>query len=287
MTQAKEILENNNVLKQALTANPAMVNGIISIIAKRMADEKEAFERKCSSLTLDYINVVTNGYTPLVYASLKGYTDVVIDLIKKGADVNVHTENGTALFNAANLGRTEIVKILLKEGANVNLGGYMSPLQVAAKQCYPEIVRLLIDNGADIYAKDPKGKDIFALVNIFPHTYELQKKTQTIEVLNTKVFEDYSSTLNKRPKNERYDSFKHDYGFFCLKLRPFGFSVQEKMDASEALKNFLLGNQPPSSLAPHLKALKNGKLGQIFERYVTVFPELASDNILSSISRPS
>ena len=57
----------------------------------------------------------------------------------------------TPLYYAALNGRTEVVKYLIERGADVNetLSNRMSPLHVAASK-YKEIVLLLVNNGADV-----------------------------------------------------------------------------------------------------------------------------------------
>ena len=79
------------------------------------------------------------GYTALMYASRDGYTDIVKLLIEAGADVNapaismffvINTvfgqkfgetlEGFTALMAASEYGHTDIVKLLIEAGADVN-----------------------------------------------------------------------------------------------------------------------------------------------------------------------
>ena len=64
----------------------------------------------------------TGGSTALITASVFGKTEIALDLIKAGADVNmVNNEGSTALHSAAFFCRTEIVKALLENGADKNI----------------------------------------------------------------------------------------------------------------------------------------------------------------------
>ncbi|WP_188093748.1 ankyrin repeat domain-containing protein [Sulfurimonas xiamenensis] len=89
--------------------------------------------------------------TPLMVAARYGHTEIMEILIENGADVNVKSDEGyTALMRAARNGKTDAVKILLLNHADVNARNFggMSALKFAAG-CYPDIVQILLDNGAD------------------------------------------------------------------------------------------------------------------------------------------
>jgi ankyrin repeat protein len=64
--------------------------------------------------------------TPLAYACMLGYVDVVTFLIEKGADVNgrMSRDGYTALFWAAKSNQIEAVKTLLNSGAKANILTY-------------------------------------------------------------------------------------------------------------------------------------------------------------------
>jgi ankyrin repeat protein len=80
-------------------------------------------------------------------------------LIAKGADVNQQNSYGySALHVAAASGDAKVVKLLLEAGANVNARNPTgSALARAAQQGNAEIVRLLLQAGADVEAKDDSG----------------------------------------------------------------------------------------------------------------------------------
>jgi ankyrin repeat protein len=71
------------------------------------------------------------------------------------------------LLNACWLGNTKKVKTLIAEGANVNVVTYRNatPLLVAAKGGYIEIVKLLIEFGGDVNAKDEDGNTALHLIS--------------------------------------------------------------------------------------------------------------------------
>ncbi|EDO07434.1 Ankyrin repeats (3 copies) family protein [Babesia bovis T2Bo] len=73
--------------------------------------------------TPELVNVRTpSGITPLHVAADRGHIDVVMCLLKYGADMNVVDDNGdTPLLTAAAAGNRDIVDLLLRGGADQSL----------------------------------------------------------------------------------------------------------------------------------------------------------------------
>lgn len=100
--------------------------------------------------------------TPLSIACSFGQTDAARYLIEKGADVNFIPQysksdfGSTALTGAISSGSLEIVKLLIQHGANINENdpneGY--PLTVAAFFRSKVILEVLLKNGAEVNGKD-------------------------------------------------------------------------------------------------------------------------------------
>ncbi len=99
------------------------------------------------------------GMTPLIQAAINGNGEVISMLLDAGADPNTTTlEGDNAILNAAKTGSVMGVQALIEAGANVNsLDGYLfqTPLMWAASANQAEIVRLLIDNGANMDFRSP------------------------------------------------------------------------------------------------------------------------------------
>lgn len=105
-----------------------------------------------------------DGFTPLTYASLHGYTDCVELILERGADIDKLDRHGnTALVNACHSGSLACVQTLLARGADVNApsnpdgpdgisyswSSGITPLWVAASRS-PEILEALIHAGANL-----------------------------------------------------------------------------------------------------------------------------------------
>ncbi|KAL8450876.1 hypothetical protein Emag_002982 [Eimeria magna] len=92
-----------------------------------------------------------SGKTPLFVAASLGNLAAVELLIDKGALVNAEAEGGgTPLHEAVYAGKTDAVKLLLAHGATVNkVSSLGTPVQIAAVTLQLEILKLLLEAGAD------------------------------------------------------------------------------------------------------------------------------------------
>ena len=126
------------------------------------------------------------GYTPLMYAIWSGKTENVKFLIDKGADINKCDKYGyTPLIWAARSVDYDIAKLLIDRGADVNAKnkeGYSALLYAVGANCgdwahadycrtnadsgsviAADIIKLLINNGADINNNNPEGGTLLGL----------------------------------------------------------------------------------------------------------------------------
>lgn len=114
-------------------------------------------------LLLDHqakINAKTSdGFTPLMCAVERDHTEVVELLISRGANVNLKGQHGTALHIASS--NVEIARLLLVNGADMrcrNAFLHETPLMVAAYGKSLDVVRLLLDAGAEPNDTDRSGE---------------------------------------------------------------------------------------------------------------------------------
>jgi ankyrin repeat protein len=103
------------------------------------------------------------GVTALMSAARGGCSACVRLLLENGADAKVRTNAGlTALHFAAFKGDLAMVKALLEAGAPVNVADDrgLTPLIMAAnsRSKDPDVVRLLLEHGADLQLKDSLGR---------------------------------------------------------------------------------------------------------------------------------
>ena len=117
-------------------------------------------------------------FTPLMVSAYNGHTEIVRELIRRGADVNFITNKGdSAIENAAHVGHLEVVKVLIAAGAVITDGvfthviknGHIAILKylltmirppqdaVFDAVCYnqPHTIRVLAKAGADMNFQNP------------------------------------------------------------------------------------------------------------------------------------
>lgn len=92
------------------------------------------------------------GMTPLMMAAVRGHTNVIRHLLKKGANARARAgmgNNRTALIFATESGNVNAVRALLSHSNLRAMGSNRrTALTVAASTGYPEMIRLLVRAGA-------------------------------------------------------------------------------------------------------------------------------------------
>jgi len=159
--QLTKAIRENDILQVALLlAKTPMDKYFLGILLLRACSE----DFTCIDLFLDMgadIDFNPAGMTPLMYACQRGSTDVVRDLLERGANPNKTDKNNlTALHRACNRGYLDIVKLLIEKGAQIDVrySDGITPLHIACIHGYADIVEFLINNGADIGILTPDGR---------------------------------------------------------------------------------------------------------------------------------
>lgn len=98
--------------------------------------------------------------TPLMKAAEGGHPPIVRLLLDRGAAIDVRNlEGATALTKAVAANRARVARLLLDRGAAVAVAsGAATPLAIAAFNGSDDLVRLLLERGADPNATDRTGK---------------------------------------------------------------------------------------------------------------------------------
>lgn len=102
-----------------------------------------------------------SGKTPLIFASIICYPEVVSSLLEAGAYPNTTDADGYTPLMSIRRNVPEVVKLLLSAGANVNAKNKKgeTALMLFSISGYQEIVKLLLAAGAYVNEKDNKDGD--------------------------------------------------------------------------------------------------------------------------------
>ena len=198
MSEAKFIqaIQEGNIdtVKTCLLENPSLINtkteqglsvlllamyyrknDIVNILLEKK-NEYDFFEAAASG-RLDFVKkhlenqpeilnqFAVDGFTALGLSCFFNQKEIASFLLQKGADPNIASNNDfkvAPLHSAAAISQIEIVNILLQNGANVNAkqSSGVTALHSAAHNGATDIVKLLLQNGADKKAKTEDGKSV-------------------------------------------------------------------------------------------------------------------------------
>src|SRR5688500_16599936 len=144
------------LLKKAADVNAAQGDGMTALHWAAMNGDAELAEMLIVAGANVRATTRLGSYTPLYLASQQGHGPVIQALIAAGADVKAGTPNGTTpLMVAAASGEIDAVRILIENGSDVNAKDGVraqTPLMYAAASNRAAVVELLASKGADLTA---------------------------------------------------------------------------------------------------------------------------------------
>ena len=200
---------NMDMLKLLLDAG-VNVNAMDNLHETALYKAAENGDIDAVRLLLDYGADVNLGReTPLIAAlsdDSKNMHAIVQLLIDNGADVHRCTDTSlwsTVMLAAVN--HPECLPLLIEAGADINyvcrgITDYYSytALMWAAEDGVTESVKILLENGADIHAKNKRGKTALDLAMTNQHT----EIVQLLQAAGAKNSEDYSPQTEKKKSEE-------------------------------------------------------------------------------------
>uniref|UniRef100_A0A3B3UGB7 Ankyrin repeat and SOCS box containing 2 n=1 Tax=Poecilia latipinna TaxID=48699 RepID=A0A3B3UGB7_9TELE len=173
------------LLSQKADANKPGKTGMLPlhIAAQRGSDTYLCLFSRIVSMLIPVTSkarVRRTGISPLHLAAERNRDDVLEMLIEAGFDVNAQLSEermrlyedrrSTALYFAIINNNTEAARMLLAAGADPNLDMFR-PLMVASRMGCIQIVKLLVEHGADINAAIPTHPTTFPAVYMFSMKY--------------------------------------------------------------------------------------------------------------------
>ncbi|MFZ2197216.1 MAG: ankyrin repeat domain-containing protein [Thermodesulfovibrionales bacterium] len=157
-----------DLLKQGADANARDDNGCTPI-ARAASGGYLSTVKLLLKNRADVNTPCNHGPNALSLASSRGQEAIVRLLIEKGADVNRRGQQGWyPISDAIEAGHAGILRALIEHGAQINISySYHTPLIHAAGRGRAEIVKILLDGGADVRAIDQNG--MTALLRAIDH----------------------------------------------------------------------------------------------------------------------
>lgn len=142
------------VLERGLNPNTRDPNGETGLIVAMRYEATRVGTLLMDQPGIDLEAKAPNGNTALMMAAFRQNKPVVLDMIKRGAQVN--QKGWTALHYAAAAGSVEIASILLEHHAYIDAESPsgMTPLMMAAREGQEQVVELLLKEGADATLRD-------------------------------------------------------------------------------------------------------------------------------------
>ena len=144
------------LLKQAADVNAAQGDGMTALHWAAMNGDLELAQMLIFAGANVRATTRLGTYTPLYLASQQGHGKLIEALVKAGGDVKAGTPNGTTpLMVAAASGEVDAVRVLIDNGADVNAKDGVrnqTALMYAAASNRPAVIALLASKGADLKA---------------------------------------------------------------------------------------------------------------------------------------
>ena len=127
---------------------------------------------------------------PLVWAVQQDQPQIVRLLLDKHANIRAQDVSGNSCLSFAvgfnHLNAQAIAAMLLAQGVDVNAHNFLgeTPLITAAdSQVNPALIKLLLDHGADVSARDPNGETAFFKFILSNHKFDDPAVLQITKIL--------------------------------------------------------------------------------------------------------
>lgn len=135
------------------------------------------------------VNQPIRGRLPMLIATNQGNTEILQLLITYGGDVNLQSNHqgnmATCLHSVACLGNIENAQLLLDYGADLNATSMYgeTPLMIATSVNLPEMVKFLLERGADHRFVNSQGRTALDIARITLNWCAREKVVKIINLL--------------------------------------------------------------------------------------------------------
>jgi uncharacterized protein len=149
--------EVSKMLARGMDANSVNEQGTPAIVVAATYKADEVVKLLSTQRKINLEAAGATGETALTVTAWHGNQVLVSFLLEKGAQIN--RQGWTALHYAAGAGHKDLVKFLLDQSAYIDAHSpnQTTPLMMAARERRTDIVRLLLEEGADPSQKNQAG----------------------------------------------------------------------------------------------------------------------------------
>lgn len=149
-----------NLIFKGFNPNTLDTRGRPGLVSALHQDALKVFDVLLKSPGIDVNLASRQNETPLMMACIKGNLNLVKELIRRDADVN--REGWTPLHYAASADTPQtldIARLLLEESAYIDAASPngTTPLMLAAQYSSEAVVKLLLQEGADVTLRNQRG----------------------------------------------------------------------------------------------------------------------------------
>ncbi len=152
--QMDNVSSIKKILARGLNPNVREPGGETGLIVAMRYEANRVATLLMDQKGIDLEAKAPNGNTALMMAAFRQNKPMVLEMIRRGAQVN--QKGWAALHYSAAAGSTEITAILLEHHAYIDAESPsgMTPLMMAAREGHENVVAQLLEEGADATLKD-------------------------------------------------------------------------------------------------------------------------------------
>ncbi|MBU3606727.1 ankyrin repeat domain-containing protein [Polynucleobacter sp. MWH-Creno-3A4] len=160
--------EVRSLLAKGVTPNAVDSNGNPMLLLAIKDNSDKVIDVLLSNQNIDVDLSNKNGETPLMIASIQGNLPLVKRLVEKNHAAIDHIA-WTPLHYASARGQVSVAEFLLSEGAIVDSRSLndTTPLMMAVQSGNEQMVKLLLDKGADIQLRNSLGFTAIDIADIY------------------------------------------------------------------------------------------------------------------------
>ena len=162
------VSEVKYLLSKGVTSNAVDINGNPMLILAIKDNSEKVIDLLLNDKKIDVDLSNKSGETPLMMASIQGNLPLVQTLVLKNKAMIDHI-GWTPLHYACAKGHFDVAQFLIANGAIVDAMsvGNTTPLMMAVQSGNEQLVKLLLDKGADLQIRNNNGLSAIDIADIY------------------------------------------------------------------------------------------------------------------------